>query len=92
MNLTPRQQEMIVLVANWFNRAIPESPLVVVPRWRLQELKHEDVNSNSLGRDFNRYKRLGLIVSLILLLLPYRYRLLVELAQRLRRTGHKEAP
>ena len=85
MNLTPRQKEMVVHVANWFNRAIPESPLVLVPRWQIQELKHEDVDSGSLGRGVSRYKRLGLIVSLALLLLPYRYRLLVELAQRRRR-------
>jgi hypothetical protein len=69
MNLTPRQKEMLVLVANWFNRAIPESPLVVVPRWRLQELKHEDIDSDSLSRDFNWHKRLALVVSLMLLLL-----------------------
>jgi hypothetical protein len=47
-------------------------------RWRLQELKHEEVcDSDSPGRDLYRYKRfgMGLIVSLILRLLPYRYRL-----------------
>lgn len=81
--MTPRQQEMVVRVANWLNRAMPDSPLVVVPRWRLQELKHEDV-CDSPGRDLDRYNRLGLIVSLMLRLLPYRYRLLIELAQRLR--------
>ena len=85
MNLTPRQQEMVGIVATWINRAIPDSPLVVVPRWRLHELKPEDVDIASGGRDGDRYKRLGQIVSLLLLLLPYRYRLLIALAQRLRR-------
>lgn len=71
MRLTP-------LAASWVNRAIEGSG------WRLQEVKHEDVDSDGLGRDVGRYRRLGLIVSLLLWLLPSRYRLLVELAQRWR--------
>ena len=85
MNLTPRQQEMVAHVANWLNRVIPESPLVVVPRWRLQEVKHEEVgDSGSLGRGLDWYKRLGkgLIVRLMLQLLPYRYRLLYAAYRR----------
>jgi hypothetical protein len=71
MNLTPRQQEIVVRVANWLNRAMPESPLVVVPRWRLQELKHEEVYSDSPARDLDWYKRfwMGLIVRLIVSLI-----------------------
>lgn len=88
MNLTPQQQEMVERVASWVNRAIPASPLVLVPRWRLQEWKHEGVDNDSLDLDFDRYKRLGLIVSLVPMLLPYRYRLLFSLAQRLLLARH----
>ena len=76
MRLTPHQQE---IAANWLNRVIAGSPLVVVPRWRLEESKHEEVG-DGLGRDLDRYKRL--VVSLILGLLPYRYRLLFQLAKQ----------
>ena len=73
--MNSRQREIVVLTANWLNRAIERTPLAVVPRWRLQELQHDEVRDSS-GRDHNW--RLGLIVSLVLHLLPYRYRLLAE--------------
>lgn len=72
--MNSRQREIVVFTANWLNRALAGTPLAVIPRWRLQE--HEDVS-----RNLDRRLGMGLIVSLILGLLPYRYRLLAELAQ-----------
>lgn len=84
MRLTPRQQ---AIAASWLNRALAGSG------WRLQEVKHEDVDSDSVGRALDWHQRLWTgIVGLMLWLLPYRYRLLFELAQRWHRSPSRQTP